>query len=286
MKKGYVFTLITFFFWGSLYVVNRYALASVPPCTLLFSRQFLAVFLVGFLAVHKGMKPIERRHWPHFLGIGICGYFLATNMMTLTTTVMDASAAALFGSLSPVMISFLAVIFLKEKIRINQVLGLACSLLGVFVVLGADMNGVRLLGICFSVGSMVFWGINSILIRKISGLYESEQITFVGLLVGLPFCLIASVAEMQSKPPVFAWEAVLAIVYLGVFCTALTNLTWSYSLKLLDASVCSLFYPFQTLFASILGILFLKESLSAGFVMGAILISVGVFIGVFRTKKK
>lgn len=280
MKRGYFYLLSTFFLWGSMFVVNRYTVSNVPPCTLLFSRQFIAALIIGILAFRGEMKPIKREHWKHFFGIGVCGYFLATNMLTLTTTVLDASVAALVGSMSPIVISILAVIFLKEKMTKQNVIGLICSLIGVSIVLGIRTDGFHPLGLVYSFSSMLFWGINSVLIRKLSSFYRTEQITFTGLMIGLPFCLFASAVELQIKPLIISVEVVLAVLYLGVFCTAMANLAWSASLRLMDASFCSLFYPSQTLFAAILGIVLLNEHIDLNFILGGFLITVGVIIGV------
>ena len=118
------------------------------------------------------------------------------------------------------------------------------------------------------------------LIRKLSKYYRTEQITFTGLMVGLPFCLLASFAELQVKSINVTSEAVWAILYLGIGCTAIANLTWAEALKLMDASLCSLFYPSQILFASIFGIVFLNEKIDLNFVIGGILITTGVLIGI------
>lgn len=42
-KKGYLFLFITFFIWGSQYVVSKYALAVMPPLTVLLCRYIVSV---------------------------------------------------------------------------------------------------------------------------------------------------------------------------------------------------------------------------------------------------
>lgn len=56
------------------------------------------------------------------------------------------------------------------------------------------------------------------------------------------------------------------------------------AIKLLDASVCSMFYPLQPLTSSILGVLLLHEVLTWNFVVGGVLICVGVVVSVMEKR--
>lgn len=285
MKRSYFYLLITFFFWGSMYVVSKVAMTDIPPFTLTFYRQILAVSFMGLIAWKKGLKPIKREHWKYFLVIGILGYALNGSFQLTANTMMDASLASLFNSTNPLFIAFFAVVLLKENMTKNKVFGMICSFIGVFIILGVDGSSINLVGVMFSFVSVLFWSFCSVMIRKISKDYSSEQVTFVNALIGLPVLGILSWVELQTKTVILDPQAILAVVYMAVFCSLLTNLLWSASLKSLDASVCALFYPLQTFFAAILGILFLHEQLSVSFLVGGILISVGVVVGAFERKK-
>lgn len=72
--------------------------------------------------------------------------------------------------------------------------------------------------------------------------------------------------------------AVLGLVYMGVVCTAFTNILWNKSLSLLPANTCSAFYPIQTLTSSFLGVVVFHEVLTTSFVLGSAFIIVGVLI--------
>jgi drug/metabolite transporter (DMT)-like permease len=271
--------------WGSLYVVSKYAFATIPPLTLLFLRYLIAGIPLGFVAFKKGLKKVEKNHWKYFLCFGATGYFASIALQMTATSIMNASVASLINSLNPIFISIFAVLFLKENMTPNKFIGIACSILGVAIVLGISGNGVSVLGVVFSLLSVILWSFNSVMIRKISGYYCSEQITLFGVLMGLPFCLVASVVELQTKSIYFTPISALAVIYLAVFCTAVTNLCWNKSLKVFDASFCSMFYPLQPLFSALLGIVILGEPITRNFVVGGILISFGIIIGLLKGKK-
>lgn len=285
MNRGYCYLLVTFFCWGSLYIASKFALAYIPPCTMLFLRQLLGVLFLWLIARKQGMKPVRREHRIMFFGVGLLGYFLATALQTMSTNVMNASVSALINTVNPVSISLFAVLFLKETMTRRKLLGLACSMTGVVAVMGIDAQGINLPGVILSLSSVLFWSLNSILQRKLSVHYPSAQIAFLGISAGLPYCLVASAVELYRQPITsMHWSAIVSVLVMGSLCTALPNLTWNAALHLLDASVCALFYPLQPLFATILSILILGETISIGFILGGILISLGVVMGLRQPK--
>ena len=79
------------------------------------------------------------------------------------------------------------------------------------------------------------------------------------------------------------------LVYMGVVCTAFTNILWNKSLSLLPANTCSAFYPIQTLTSSFLGVVVFHDVLTTSFVLGSAFIIVGVLISLLfkkRTRKE
>ena len=45
-RLGYIYLVITFIIWGSIYVVAKYALAVIPPLTVLLGRYALSVLIL------------------------------------------------------------------------------------------------------------------------------------------------------------------------------------------------------------------------------------------------
>ena len=285
MNRGYLYLTIAFFFYGSLYVANKYALGFLPPFTLMFLRQTIALPLLYFVAKRAGMKPIRKEHWKYFLSFGFLSYFLSFGLQTVATSLMNASVAALVNSINPIFISFFAVLILKETMTKRKIFGIACSLLGVALVLGINGEGVSVLGVVISLISVIIWSINAVYTRKIAPHYSSQQMTFFCIGLSVPFFGLTALAEVQFRTLTFTPTVWLVILYLAFFCTALAYLLWNRCLVLLDASVCSLFYPLQPMFASVLGVLLLHETIHANFVAGTLLITIGVLIGLMGSKK-
>ena len=289
MKRnaGYLYLLITFFCWGSIYVVSKYALEVMGPVTVSFCRYLVSVVcLYGILKWKGGHKKIAKEHWPYLLILGGLGYFAAIILQLGGTALLSGSLASLINSLNPVMISILAAVFLKEKITWKNVLSIVVSLIGVYIILGNGSMQINPLGILLSAGSVVLWSAASVSIRKISGYYDPVQIALYGMCIALLFNIPAAVLEnifmTQSHPTAVA---LLACLFVAVFGTAVAHTCWNKSLQLLSASTCSMFYPLQPLVSAVLGVLLLHEVITWQFVVGAVLICSGIVITFLPSKK-
>ena len=137
-------------------------------------------------------------------------------------------------------------------------------------------------GLGASVCSVLLWSSASVAIRKVSGGYDPVQIALYGLRAALIFTVPCAILESVRTPPIFTGSAVLACIYLGVAGTAVAHTLWNMGLKLLDASVCSMFYPLQPLTSSILGVVLLGEVLTWNFVVGGVLICMGIIVSVMK----
>ena len=289
MKRnaGYLYLLITFFCWGSIYVVSKYALAVMGPVTVSFCRYLVSVVcLYGILKWKGGHKKIAKEHWPYLLILGGLGSFAAIILQLGGTALLSGSLASLINSLNPVMISILAAVFLKEKITWKNVLSIVVSLIGVYIILGNGSMQINPLGILLSAGSVVLWSAASVSIRKISGYYDPVQIALYGMCIALLFNIPAAVLEnifmTQSHPTAVA---LLSCLFVAVFGTAVAHTCWNKSLQLLSASTCSMFYPLQPLVSAVLGVLLLHEVITWQFVVGAVLICSGIVITFLPSKK-
>ncbi|MDO5518729.1 MAG: DMT family transporter [Clostridium sp.] len=285
-KAGYLYLLITFFIWGSLYVISKYALASIPPVTVLLLRYIIAIVVLIPMLMKKGRKPVKREHIKYFLIIGLLGYFVSIAFQLIGTSLVDSSLASLINSINPITISIMAAIFLKEKLECKKVISIALSVIGVYVILGTSGGSINYMGIGASILSVILWSAASIAIRKVSDEYNPVQIALYGMAIALILNIPASIAELSVKPCTFTIPAVLSVIYLGVVCTGVAHTLWNLSLQLLDASTCSMFYPLQPLTSALLGIVLLNEKITVDFVIGGSLILFGILISVIKFKKK
>ena len=285
-KRRLIPLFAAFVLWGSQYVISKIALRTVPPVTLLALRYLVSVpalFIV--LRLRHALTPVKKGDWPILFAIGFTGYFASFCLQMLGINRLTGSVSSLLGAMNPIFIPILAAFFLHERITPAKIACVALSMAGVVVIVGVD-GTVDASGALLMLASVFLWSTASIIIRRVSGRYDPMQIALIAILCALPFTGGWSLIELQSAPCSFTLESVLAVLYMGVLGTAVTHSLWNYSLRVMDASFCSMFYPMQPLVSSILGVLFLHEAVTPGFVIGALMICCGIVAAVISAKPR
>lgn len=285
-KRRLIPLFAAFVLWGSQYVISKIALRTVPPVTLLALRYLVSVpalFIV--LRLRHALTPIKKGDWPILFAIGFTGYFASFCLQMLGINRLTGSVSSLLGAMNPIFIPILAAFFLHERITPAKIACVALSMAGVVVIVGVD-DTVDASGALLMLASVFLWSTASIIIRRVSGRYDPMQIALIAILCALPLTGGWSLIELQSAPCSFTLESVLAVLYMGVLGTAVTHSLWNYSLRVMDASFCSMFYPMQPLVSSILGVLFLHEAVTPGFVIGALMICCGIVAAVISAKPR
>lgn len=286
-KKAYLYLIITFILWGSLYVVSKKVLGELPAFTISMIRFAIAFAVLGLLGRKKRVK-IERQDYKYVAAIGVVGYFVAVGAQLLGTKYAGASMASLLNSLNPVTMSVFAAIFLKEKLTLQKIAGMILALIGVYIVLGGGNDAYSIPGILFSAVAVLAWSAISILVRKLTQKYPSLLVTRYGIGVAVFCYLPLSIWELVTHTQAVHLDmsGIVELVYMGAICTGVAYLLWNKSLEELPAGICSAFYPIQPLVSTLCGILFLRERITAAFVLGAACIVAGLWVSLINKKQR
>lgn len=286
-RKGYIYLILTFFIWGSLYVVSKYAMENLTPIMVLAGRYLFSAIALFIIMKRKGFKKIEKNDRKFFLGVGILGYFIAIMCQLIGTNLVDASVSSLINSLNPVTMPVIAAIFLHEKINIKTCISISLAIIGVYIIIGvSDGSNITPLGLIVNLLSVILWSSSSCMVKSIAPKYDPIQISFFAIVIALCFTIPVTVADMCIEPFKITFTGILALSYIGLVCTALSHTLYNKSLQLLDVTTCSLFYPIQPLTSAVLGIILLGETLTINFVVGGVIICAGILVAVVKDKAK
>ncbi|WRS26274.1 DMT family transporter [Oscillospiraceae bacterium MB08-C2-2] len=285
---AYLFLIITTSAWGSLYVVSKYLLTSVEPFTVLFARYLTSGIVLYILYKKKNPQKIERQDIKWIVFIGVVGYFVTMSAQLVGTKLLGASLASLLNALNPISMIIFALVFLKEKITLTKIISVTSAIIGVYIILGGGIQGGAVLGVIACLLAVVSWSLTSIFAKKLSAKYEPMTITAHGVLVAFVCTIPFTAYELATGPQTNLLQpgTLLGLLYLGLVCTALTNVLWNKSLSMIEAGRCALFYPLQPMVAALLGFFFLHESIGLTFILGAALILGGVIFSVVADRKQ
>ncbi|NMM64294.1 EamA family transporter [Clostridium sp. P21] len=284
-KTAYVYLIITFCAWGSLYVVSKFVLGKVPVVTVLFLRYFIAGITLFFMNKKSKAKKIEREDLKYIFLVGFAGYFLSVGAQLIGIKLSNASIASLINAMNPITMMFFAAVILKERLTIKKVFCVVLAMLGVYITIGDVRGNGQALGILFSIFSVILWSLVSVMVRRITQKYGALQITTYSMFIATLCTLPISIGELIVTPNVqFNWSVILSLIYMGIVCTALAYVLWNKSLSIIEAGTCSLFYPVQPMVSVIFGVMFLGEHINMNFIFGAVLIVGGVLFSILGKK--
>jgi len=285
-RTGILLLLAMNFVWGGSYAVIKWALQFMPPATLAMTR-FLIGGVVLMLLVPRPAPRISRRDWIGVALVGALGISLAflLNFWGLQRT--TATKAAIEITLEPIALVLLARLVLAETLRARTSLALAVSLAGTFLLLFAGKDpasvwkeltaGGELLGDLLVLASVNLGGVYTVLSKPVTGRIGPMWTTALSSLIGAILLAPASAWELFNGH-VIQWSIGLgvALLFLGLVCTALGFALWNRVLVDLSAGDMAVTLNIQPLAGIIIGWLWLGETMTFGGYAGAALILAGV----------
>ena len=288
---GAIYLSLTASIWGGMYVVSKYILDFIPPLTLVWLRFIIAFVVLYFILKiaekkQKKKATIRKKDWLLFAWIGFIGYFISITCQFIGTKLSDAHTGSLVTSATPAFMVIFAALILKEKLTARRLLSTIIATIGVIIVIGWDIEiGSYFIGTIILVGAAITWALLSIYVKIASIQFSSLVITTYAIFFSLFFITPFMIWELQtSSIGTVNTYVILGVLYLGIVSTAGAFFLWNKGLKLLDASIGSLFFFFQPIVGSLLGWLLLNETLNSNFFIGGILIICSVLITTFEKK--
>ncbi len=276
--------------WGGMYVVSKVVLEVIPPFALLTTRLvlgFLALWLViawqsRATAGWHGFS-LTKRQWLESFGVGLVGYGISLGFQFVGTKLSTAANGALVTSATPALVLPFAFLLLKENITSRRLLAILVAGLGVLAVIDprtTDLSSDLFLGNLSLLGAAVTWALYSVLVRKVTSAGTNLlQATAVFLLGGLPVSVPLGLWEISSQGIGVITPGVMGgILFLGIISTAIAMFLWNYAFAVLPAGVASLTFFAQPLVGALLGWFFLGEQITPLFVLGGVLIGLGILI--------
>ncbi len=284
MKREFKVNLMMFLvllIWANSYVMIKILTSEVSFVSIALGRFFIIFpFLFFFPSLYK-IKTIKKEDIYKILILSFLngpGYHLSINK---AETLINASTASLISGLNPVLTGILSIIFLKEKFKINKILGLFISFFGVFLLTYGISKGFVLdnfIGAFFSLLSVSSWVISTIMSKKLFEKYDPLDATiwiiFIGTFMFIPFFRFEYIKELLNM----SLKSSIAIFYLGFLSILFGYTFWYKGLKYKEASVASSFIYLNPIIGTISGVLFLKEKLSTLSAIGGFFIILGLFL--------
>src|SRR3990170_655511 len=268
--------------WGGMYVVSKVVLDIIPPFTLVSLRLLLGALTLAIVLAVRGFRKITRKQFWQAVGVGFVGYGVSLSLQFLGTKLSTAANGSLVTSATPAFVLIFAWILLKEKITSLRLIALLLATLGVVAVIdprSAQLNPDLFAGNLLLLGAALTWALYSVLVRKATQALDVLPFSLIAFLGGLPVSIPAGAWELKT---IGVGEISLGVVggvlFIGIISTALAMALWNTAFAYVDANLASLTFFAQPVVGTLLGWLFLGEEITPLFLVGGMLIGVGLVI--------
>lgn len=269
---------LTIFVWASAFAGIRAGLEAYGPGQVALLRLLVASAALAVYAAWVRMRMPEARDLPvialgGFLAFAV--YHLALNYGELT---VSSGPAAILVNTAPIFTALLATAFLGERLRIRGWTGMLVSFFGAALIGLGEGGGLRLapgtfLILISAISVSVYIVVQKPYLRKYGPLAFTTYAVWAGTLFTLVF--LPGLPEAVLGAPL---ETTFAVVYLGLFPTALAYVTYAYALSRLPASRGASFLYLIAPVAFVVAWVWLGEVPTLLSVVGGAIVLAGVVI--------
>lgn len=276
-RRDFIILMICCLGWGGNFVVSSWALGSnpVPPFMLAAVR---ALFVIGFMGYFL-FKPLPKKFG---LLLIVCGLVGPIHLGFLYTGLQTASAtgSSIVAQFFIPMSTILSMIFLKEKVgwvRGGAIIG---AFIGVMIMV-YDAGSFKLdIGLIYVLLAYLALSIASIIMKFVGDIMWQQYVVWMAVVVLIAMSLAsflfegghAAVIETSLIP------LLIAALYAAVCVTIIAHGQYFDLIKRYDVSVVVPLTLMVPVFATVLGVIFLKDELYMRYLIGAALILPCVYV--------
>ncbi|WP_254606873.1 DMT family transporter [Rhodoferax sp. BAB1] len=270
-------------FSGKAIIVKLAYRYGVDAVTLIMYRMLFALPLFLAMAVwaSRGRAALTRRDWLGVLGLGFCGYYLASFLDFAGLAWITASLERLILYLTPTIVLLLGFLLYGRRISRLQAVGMGISYLGVLLVFGreatlagADVAWGSLLVFLSAVSYSIYLSYSGELVQRLGSLRLVGLATSVACgLCLLQFVLLRPLSAAQVAPEVL-WLSLLN----ATACTAVPVLLVMMAVERIGAGAAAqagMVGPMSTI---LMGVWLLGEPFTGWVVAGTALVLAGIFV--------
>lgn len=211
----------------------------------------------------------------------LAGIFSGIDYALWGTAIKETSVAnaTLLNYVSPLWVSLIAIVFLKERYKNSFWLGLMLTLFGSVSVINIfNIHlGFNIKGEGFAILSSFFYAGYFLLTQKGRTHLSTLQQLFIWLLV---CCLTLGIIMALFRLPFFGYSRMTYLIFFlsAIVSQMLGYISLTYSLGKIPASIVSPSLTLQPVITALLAIPFAQQSLSIHQIIGGLLVLGGIYI--------
>jgi drug/metabolite transporter (DMT)-like permease len=262
--------------WGASFLVTKDLLAAVPPDVLIALRFALAALALAAVRPSGILRP-QRAVWRAGLVLGAALYAsfaLQTFGLAYTTPARSAFLTAGYVFLVPL----LGYVFARQAVGIGIGVGAVLATIGLALLTGPEVDAEIRRGDVLSLFCALGFAVHILLLGRLAPGLPAVELALAQLTVATVLALGASAFAGAARldPGSLGADAIAAIAFLGLGCTALAYFVQTWAQRTTPAARAALIFALEPAFAAIFSVSLGHERLGAIEILGCVLIGLGV----------
>ncbi|HAM11613.1 MAG: hypothetical protein A2X05_00750 [Bacteroidetes bacterium GWE2_41_25] len=289
-KLSYIYAGLAVFFWATVPTAFKISLGELNILTMLTIASITsALVLMAVVIVQKKTGLLKLSSGRELLNSAILGFinpFIYYLILLKAYSLLPGQVAQPLNMIWPIILVFLSVPLLGQKIQRKSFVALIISFIGVYVISSQGRllhpGNANLTGVLLASGSSVFWAFYFIL--NVRDKRDEAVKLLLNFLFGSAYLVIAMILTGKWHEAI-GLKGIIAAVYIGVFEMGITFLFWLKALKMAKTTdkVSNLVYlaPF---FSLVFLHFIIHEPIWFTTPIGLFLIIAGIFVQSYKTK--
>ncbi|MCK4853997.1 MAG: DMT family transporter [Bacteroidales bacterium] len=286
-RKAYLYAGIAIFFWSTVASAFKVGLQHINFIQFLFFASWTSLFILLIINLFRGnlkqLRSLEKKDIAFSALMGALSPFAYYLVLFKAYEILPAQVAQPLNMVWPIVLVFLSVILLKQKISYKSFIALFISFIGVYFISSQGEPGVLAfkepLGVILAAGSSLIWSLYWIYNVK-KGMNETLQLLlnffFASVYITLFILIFNDFRNLDMT-------GITLAVYAGIFEMGITFILWIKAMKLTASNdkISNLVYiaPFLSL---VFIHYFVGETIYVTSLIGLSLIVVGILIEKLR----
>ncbi|MBS4195674.1 DMT family transporter [Lederbergia citri] len=276
MKKylGEIALLITAIIWGSGFVASAVALDHYSPYQMMAIR-----FLVGGVILSafffKKLKQLNRRIVLKGIFLGTILY-IAFALQTVGLQFTTPSKNAFLTAVNVVIVPFIGYVLYKKRLDRFELVGAFLAMTGVGLLSLQDSFKINI-GDTLSLLCAIAFAFHIFYTAKYVKNEDPILLTLIQLLTAAVIGIIVVIFKGEGTMAIDG-EALLPVLYLGIFSTTIAFLLQTSAQKYISETKAAIFLSTESLFGMIFSVIILNEIVTTKMVLGAVIILFAIIL--------
>jgi drug/metabolite transporter (DMT)-like permease len=268
--------------WGSTWLVIKIGLETMTPLLSASLRFILAgIILFGIIKARKIPVPLNKNTFWFFLVVSLTSFSIPFGLVYWGEQQVSSGLTSILFAVFPFCVAIMSSIFLpNEKLNAAKISGIILGFTGIVVIFFNDVEfgtgTLQVIGMSAIVLSALMQSFSAVTIKKYGHDISPFVVSFLPMSIAGVLLLIGSFLFEDHSTVQFSSTAIFSILYLALFGSITTFVSYFWLLKRVEVVLLSLTSFVTPIIAVVLGVIILNEHVSSQLLIGSAFVLGGI----------